>query len=180
MSLTINKQILDELNLLRGDPKKYSAKVSRTLKYYKDKIYSKPGKPSIETREGAVNVEACISYLSSTRPFPALKWSNSLYLAAQAHVDDIGPLGLMGHNSSDGTEAADRIGRYSKWSGSLGENIDYGNCTAEDIVISLIVDDGVLARGQRLNIMNRDHRLAGVALGCHAEYQYLCVVVFAE
>lgn len=180
MSSKINKQVLAELNLLREDPKKYSLKLQRSLKYYKGKVYHKPGKAPVDTREGTVNVEACITYLSSTRPLPPLKWSDSLYLAAQAHADDIGTKGLMGHNSSDGTEAAVRIGKYSNWSGSLGENIDYGNWTEEDIVMSLIVDDGVLARGQRLNIMNRDHRYAGVAVGYHLDYEYLCVVVFAE
>ena len=180
MVTTINKQVLDELNLCRADPKKYSLKLANTLKYYKGKIYEKPGRIPIETREGTVNVDACISFLQGTRPFPPLKWSNSLYLAAQAHADDIGKLGLMGHNSSDGIEPSERIGKYCKWSGSLGENIDYGNNIPEDIIISLLVDDGVLARGQRLNIMNRDHNYVGIAVGFHAEFDHICVIVFAE
>jgi Ca2+-binding EF-hand superfamily protein len=110
----------------------------------------------------------------------SLKWSNSLFQSAQAHVDDIGPKGIVGHNSSDGKEPSERIAQYCQWSGALGENIAYGCVDAEDIVVSLLVDDGVLARGQRLNIMKRDHNFAGIALGKHAEYGFVCVIVFVE
>ena len=180
MSFIDNKQILDELNLCRSDPKKYSTKLQNTLKYYKGKIYERPSKPPLETREGPANVESCISYLKSLRPMHSLTWSNSLYLAAQAHVDDIGPKGIIGHNSSDGKEPSERVAQYCQWSGALGENIAYGCVDAEDIVTSLLVDDGVLARGQRLNIMKRDHNFAGIALGKHAEYGFVCVIVFVE
>jgi centrin-1 len=176
----INKQVLNELNLCRSNPKKYSQKLSKTLEYYNRKIYHKPGSLKIETNEGVENIKACIAYLSTIRPSPELKWSQSLAIAAKFHADDIGPLGIMGHTSSDGTEASERIGKYCEWSGQLGENIDYGNNTAEDIVVNLLIDDGVLARGHRLNIMKRDHNFVGVALGPHAKYQHLCVIVFAE
>ena len=180
MSFIDNKQILDELNLCRSDPKKYALKLQNSLKYYKGKIYERPRKPPLETREGPANVESCISYLKSLRPMHELKWSSSLYLAAQAHIDDIGPKGIIGHNSSDGKEPSERVAHYCQWSGALGENIAYGCVDAEDIVISLLVDDGVLARGQRLNIMKRDHNFAGIALGKHAEYGFVCVIVFVE
>jgi len=180
MSFLDNKQVIDELNLCRMDPRVYAAKLQNTLQYYKGKIYQRPCKPPIETREGSVNVESCISYLKSLRPMHSLQWSNSLYLAAQAHVDDIGPKGIVGHNSSDGKEPSERVALYCQWSGALGENIAYGCIDAEDIVVSLLVDDGVLARGQRLNIMKRDHNFVGIAIGKHAEYQFVCVIVFAE
>jgi len=48
----------------------------------------------------------------------------------------------------------DRIDRYAGWSGSIGENIDFGNMTAEDIVMSMIIDDGVSSKGHRHNIFN--------------------------
>jgi Ca2+-binding EF-hand superfamily protein len=140
----------------------------------------KPDTSPLLTREGPANVESCISYLCSIRPVPALRWSDSLYLAAQAHLNDIGPAGRLGHDSADGRSAEDRISAFCRWSGAIGENIAYGCTDAEEIVTSLLIDDGVLARGQRLNIMKRDHCFVGIAVGPHKEYEYACVMVFAE
>ncbi len=47
-----------------------------------------------------------------------------------------------------------RVERYASWSGSIAENIDVGNNSAVDIVIALIVDDGVSTRGHRNNLFD--------------------------
>ena len=180
MATGIYESVLFELNQCRSNPSKYSNKLSATLKYYKGKTFEKPGRPAWETFEGPENVQSCIKYLKTVRPAAPLEWSEALYKAAQAHVDDIGPLGLMGHESSDGLDADKRIEKYGNWAGQLGENIDYGNSEGEDIVISLLIDDGVLARGQRLNIMKREHAFVGIGFGYHSEHEYICVIVFAE
>jgi uncharacterized protein YkwD len=47
-----------------------------------------------------------------------------------------------------------RVERYAAWSGSIAENIDMGNSASVDIVIALIVDDGVPTRGHRNNLFD--------------------------
>jgi uncharacterized protein YkwD len=47
-----------------------------------------------------------------------------------------------------------RVEKYGSWSGSIAENIDMGNSNSVDIVIALIVDDGVPTRGHRNNIFD--------------------------
>ncbi|OMJ80061.1 hypothetical protein SteCoe_19751 [Stentor coeruleus] len=180
MATGICESVLFELNQCRSNPSKYSNKLSSILKFYKGKIFEKPGYPSFETQEGPENVQACIKYLKSVRPAAPLEWSDGLAKAAQDHIDDLGPKGLTGHDSSNGQDAAARIEKYGQWSGQLGENVDYGNCEGEDIVVSLLIDDGVLARGQRLNIMKREHVYIGIGFGYHSEHEYMCVIVFAE
>lgn len=180
MASGICESILFELNSCRSNPSKYSSKLANTLRYYKGKVFQRPGYPAYETEEGPENVQSCIKYLKSVRPAAPLQHSEALTKAAQAHVEDLGPKGLTGHDSSDGLDAAARIEKFGQWAGQLGENIDYGNCEGEDIIVSLLVDDGVLARGQRLNIMKREHVYVGIAFGYHSEYDYMCVIIFAE
>ena len=64
-----------------------------------------------------------------------------------------------------------RIEMYGQWISSIGENIDYGTKTgAEDVVISLVVDDGVPSRGHRTNIFNPQFTHLGAWTGGHGLY----------
>ena len=45
----------------------------------------------------------------------------------------------------------DRFNRYGQWGGGVAENILYSYDNAVDIVVAMIVDDGVEHRGNRLN-----------------------------
>jgi uncharacterized protein YkwD len=85
----------------------------------------------------------------------------------------------VGHDGSDGSTPAQRTERYGKWEKTTGENIAFGGDKARDIVVQLIVDDGVAGRGHRANIFNADYRTVGVAIGSHKTYQHMCVIDFA-
>jgi uncharacterized protein YkwD len=94
-------------------------------------------------------------------------------------VNDIGPKGKTSHTGSDGTRVNNRIERYGQWRGICGENIMYGPSTARDIVVSLIIDDGVADRGHRRAIFTPDYTTVGTAFGYHSEYGIMCVQNFA-
>lgn len=173
-------QVLNELNLCRSNPKVYSAKLQKTLQYYKGTTYQKPGQTGIETEEGKANVQNCINYLKTFNPLPDLVQSSALEKAASDHAKDIGSTGNFGHTGSNGSALDARIEKYAQWQGSRGENIDYGNSKAEDIVISLLVDDGVADRVHRNNILNPSHLLVGVGCCEHTEMDSVCVIVFGE
>ena len=177
---SIQNQILAELNSCRKNPKAYSSKLQSTLKYYEGKILRKPDSPEIETEEGTRNIIACIEYLKGLKPLPVFTYNNSLEKAATDHVNDIGATGSIGHEGSDGSLTDQRIEKYADWEGAIAENIDFGNKSAEDIVVSLLIDDGVSNRGHRLNILNPDHLTVGVGFGNHPEMEYACVIVFAQ
>ncbi|GHV77374.1 hypothetical protein AGMMS49942_21950 [Spirochaetia bacterium] len=62
----------------------------------------------------------------------------------------------------------------------LGENIDYGPSSGRDIVVDLLIDDGIPDRGHRDNIMLPGFTQAGVSIGTHARYGIICVIDYAS
>jgi uncharacterized protein YkwD len=94
----------------------------------------------------------------------------------------MGPKGLSGHISSDGESTPfDRISRYGLGFGYQGENIAFAPFfTAEGIIMGLFVDDGVVSRGHRLNLMNENYRITGIAYCEHAsDYKFMTEIIYA-
>jgi uncharacterized protein YkwD len=87
--------------------------------------------------------------------------------------------GRMGHDGSDRSSPGTRISRYGDWGGAWGENLAYGKKNARDIIMALIIDDGLPARKHRKNIFNPKFNVAGAALGPHARYRTVCSMEFA-
>src|SRR5262249_23508273 len=130
------------------------------------------------TAEGVSSVDEAIQFLRHTQPRTPLKLSTGLVRAAREHVADQAA-GGFGHRGSDGSDPADRISRYGWWSGRWGENISYGHSSAREVVLALIVDDGLRSRKHRKNIFNPAFSFAGAAVGFHPRFKTVCSIDFA-
>ncbi len=100
--------------------------------------------------------------------------------AAKDHANDIGPKGITGHTGSDGSSMTSRLDRYGKWMGKCGENICFGGKTGVDIIVQLIIDDGVATRGHRNNIFSKDYKVTGISAAKHSSYEICCVLDYAS
>ncbi|MDR2793190.1 MAG: CAP domain-containing protein [Treponema sp.] len=175
----VEKDVVFELNKARGDPQRYAEEyIKPRLAYFSGKIYAEPGKPRLTTNEGISAVQACISAMAKQQPAPPLVPERGMCLGAQDHVKDQAG-GAVGHTGSDKSDPAKRINRYGQWANTWGENIAYGSATARDIVIELLIDDGVPSRGHYANNVNKAFGTIGVAVGPHKEYGTVCVIDFA-
>src|SRR4029078_1893411 len=94
------------------------------------------------------------------KPQAPLALSPGLCLAAADHCREQAG-GAMGHYGNHGSEPGNRIRRYGLVSQGCAENIAYGHHTAREIVLALIVDDGVRGRGHRKNIFHPTYNWAG-------------------
>lgn len=117
--------------------------------------------------------------LKKTKDHPMLYPAKGLTKAARYHAKDMGKKGKTGHRSSDGTETFVRIKKYAQ-GGYMAENIQYGYQSALDIVLDLLIDDGISSLGHRKNILNSNFSYVGVAIEPHKRYRINCVQDFSD
>lgn len=172
----LTKQIIDEHNKVRTDPQSYIEKLENNMKYFRGDVFAKPGEDSIQTNEGKAAYEEAIEFLKRQKAIPTLTHDPRLSQACADHIADIGPKGLATHESTDGKNVSDRIEKYCEWDGACCENIDFGTKNAEDIIINMIVDDGIQDRAHRRNVFNPELKYFGAMIGPHKEFETITVV----
>lgn len=95
---------------------------------------------------------------------------------AQGHAVKSGKSGHVGHKDFDK--------RFEPFIGNpytnRGENCSYGYAEAIDIVITLLIDDGVSNLGHRINNLKPEFNSVGVAIREHKSYRYNCVIDFGK
>lgn len=165
--------------MARTAPREYSSFLEQYKKYYDKKLLRLPGETPILTKEGVGAAVEAIRFLHSVKPLPPLNPSKGMSSGAKDHVKDQGTSGSSQHKGRDGSQPWDRVNRYGTWEKSIGENIAFGSDKARNIVMGLIIDDGVSGRGHRKNIFNPDFRVIGVAFGRHSTYRTVCVIILA-
>jgi uncharacterized protein YkwD len=176
----LDHAIVDELNRARTNPSGYAAGLERELQYFRGNLFRRPDDDSaLETREGTRAVVEAIRVLRQTSPMSPLRLSAPMSEAAEDHVKDQAPRGLMNHRGTDGSMAWDRVSRYGDWKRKISENMTFGPMTAHDVVAALLIDDGISDRGHRKNVLDPDVHLVGVACGSHKSYRVMCDMVQA-
>ena len=115
--------------------------------------------------------------LQQAKNRPMLYPEQNLCYTAALHAQDMGSHGMTGHNSSDGTACFTRIGKYYKC-GTAAENCSYGYSDALDIVMQLLIDEGISSLGHRKSILNAEYNAMGTSIRQHKGYRYNCVQDF--
>ena len=174
------KAVLEELILARTRPSEYARYVEEHKNNFRGFFVTVVDGRRIKTVEGVTAVDEAITFLKKVDPVPALSASRPLTLSARDHVKDLGPRGMTGHMGADNSQPADRINRYGTPTTATGEGITFGPVSARSIVIQLIVDDGVPGRDHRKDVFEPAYRIAGIAIGPHKFYEFMCVINFAD
>jgi hypothetical protein len=172
----LSKNLLIAHNNLRSDPISFIEKIEKTMKQLKGNILSRPMEFSVQTIEGKNAFLEAIEFLKKQKPIPKLKYDERLSKSSDDHIKDLGPKGIASHDGSDGSTVYDRIEKYCEWDLICSENIDLGGKTADDILVNLIVDDGVPNRGHRKNIFSPELKYFGTASGIHKDFGIITVI----
>lgn len=174
------RQVLAEMNLARSKPATYAGFLREFRGRFQGKSYLLPGSVvHMQTSEGVKAVDEAIRFLSRQKPLPPLTWSDGLAEAAAELAEEQGRTGDIGHTGRQSQGMQERIERHGQWESRIGENIGYGPEDARNMVMLLIIDDGVRDRGHRKNIFSAAFTTAGVACGSHPRFGSMCVTDFA-
>jgi uncharacterized protein YkwD len=164
--------LIREMNLARQNPALYAGYVEELRAHFNGKMFVR-GRMRVITKEGVAAIDEAVRFLRSVQPLQPLTLSPGMCRGAADHCADQAG-GAMGHGNPSG-----RMNRYGRWSVLWGENLSYGKTSARDIVLTLIVDDGLSGRKHRKNIFNPTFNYAGAASGPHARYGTVCTTDFA-
>lgn len=176
-------EIVLALNNVRLNPKSFIPIAEAHLESFTDDTHykDKNGRENmkIRTREGKAAVLECIEFLKTADSVRAISANSFLQGSAMDHVKDLSDNNTLSHSSSNGEALQQRIEKHGTWRGTIGEIIDCGNNTAENIILMQLIDDGTPSRGHRLNCLNPDFLQVGAAINVHPNFQFCCVVDFA-
>jgi hypothetical protein len=165
--------VIREMNLARQNPDAYAAFLEDIRSHSDGHVFVLPGQTKVLAHEGFRAMDEAIHFLRSASPLQPLTLSPGLCAGAADHCAEQAK-GDIGHGNP-----VHRINRYGTWAASWGENIAYGKKSARDIVIALIIDDGVAGRKHRENIFASKFNYAGAAYGTHARFGSVCSMDFA-
>ena len=175
MSQNFNADLVNEINSLRTNPKRYSNKLREYTKYFKGKVLRLPGSNAgIKTEEGADAYTEAADFLveqSRIEPFVA---SKGLCKIAEEFLKEVQKCDPSELGNIDMEEI---IEKYGTFCGNFSRAIDFGGETPEQVLTNLIVSDGDPSRGQRESLLSTDLKSVGVANGKHDIYRHCTVIV---
>lgn len=174
------EEIFQEHNKLRKDPKSYIEKLTKAENYYKDKIFRHPNEIPIETYEGVEGIKNAIEFLKNQEPVKELIYSEHLSKSALDHANDIGRQGLYNHEGSNDSLLSDRIEKYTEWDGAIAESLQFCYKNAENIIMSLIIDDGSNEKHQRENLFSEEFQYIGIGCSKHKNFKLCTVINYAK
>lgn len=174
------RAVVQEMSDARVMPKAYAKHLRELRPYFEGLLWKRPGRTPLRTEEGLAAIDEAIRFLETARPVGPLRFNAGLARAARLHAQDLGPRGALEHVGADGSRLSERLNRLGTWQGVISENIGTLEEDPRQVVIQLLVDDGVASRGHRKNIFNPDLHQAGAGTAPHRDYRVVTVIDFAD
>ncbi|MEQ9405301.1 MAG: CAP domain-containing protein [Cyclobacteriaceae bacterium] len=106
--------------------------------------------------------------LKTMKPVGIMYPDREMYELARCWADESGEKGLIGHDREECPK------------GYSGENCAYGYDTGLEIVVKLLIDEGVKDLGHRINLLYPDWKGMGAAISEHKDYRFCAVQNFAR
>ncbi len=106
--------------------------------------------------------------------------SEGLSKVARRQQTDLQENQKLKHIGKDGSDLERRLLKVGFAGEAVAENISYRVDTALEVVLNMIIDDGIKSRSHRNNIFSQAFNLFGIACGAANDKTTTCVVEFAN
>ena len=173
---SIEIQLLKEHNKIRNSPSLYIPILTETKKLFrKNNVLHFYKEMPFKTYEGIETIDEAINFLSTQKPLKSFILSSELIKSSKDIANELGINGIVNHSKN----LPQYIEKYCEWGGMLCENIDFGTKQAENIMIKLLLNDGIKERFQRLNIFKPELKYIGISQNSHIKYGICTVIHYA-
>lgn len=176
----LEKAVADEINEARLDPKKLLPYLEEYKKAMKGNVLYLPNSTGIATIEGVGAITEAIEELKKMSKTEAFTVSGGMNRIAKNHLEELMDDATLGHKGKDGSDLTVRFSRVGFSDGKIAENISYQVDKAREVVLTMIIDDGLKSRSHRKNIFSPTFKMLGVACGKGKSNTALCVAEFAD
>jgi uncharacterized protein YkwD len=174
------RAVVQAMSDARVRPRTYAAHLRALRDCFEGTLWNRPGRVPLRTEEGLAAVDEAIAFLESAPPGGPLRFNEGLARAAKRHARDIGPRGSLEHVGADGSTLSARLNRLGTWHGHIAENIATYEDDPREVVLQLIIDDGVPSRGHRKALFSPELHQAGAGVAPHRDYRTVIVIDFAD
>lgn len=162
------KEVLYYINLVRLEPI-----------FFKDSILE-PFLAERKNEYAKKYVRSLKKDLKKTANLSALKHHKELHDFSQHRAITTGKRGKVGHRSVWNKSYKKRSQELLKTFEVVGENIHYGSTDPLEVVIELLIDDGIADLGHRKNILDKSFNSISCAFAPHKKYRWNCVIGFGK
>ena len=168
-------ELLNEINLLRSNPKEYAEKVLKYKSYFDGNILKIPGtKGRIQTEEGPAAYAEAANFLLSAEPVDEMTPSKGLTNIAN---DLLSSVQNCEPDELDNIDMNQIIEKYGSFGGNFSRSMEFGGENAEQVIMNLIVNDGDKSRSQRDSLLDDDLKVVGIATGKHKYFGNCSIIV---
>jgi uncharacterized protein YkwD len=172
--------VIEEINQARSDPQMYVAYLEEYRKYMKDNVLSMPNRQPLVTIEGIAAIDDAISELKKMPKGNSFAVSNGLSKVARQQVGDLQENISLKHFGKDGSGLEKRLMKIGFAGNAASENISYRVDAAREVILNMIIDDGIKSRSHRKNVFSPIFKLFGIACGVASDKTTVCVAEFAD
>lgn len=156
----VEKETIMYLNLARLYPKEFAQNEAKDY----------AGAATMGASSNSSYQRSLISDLQKMKPIQRLVFDQSSYSLAKCFAKEAGDRGMVGHNRK----------KCPKPSGFYGECCSYGMKSGKDIVMQLLIDEGLKDLGHRTIILNPAFSKVGLSIAPHKKFATNTVIDFTN
>lgn len=172
----LKNEVIAEINRIRTNPKAYIPILEKYLENFDDNILTLPDKNErVETQEGPKAYKEAIQFLKMQKPVNQIEFDEEASKVAEEYAIVLSK--LKAEDKVDDDERIDeRVQKYLDYDFAISECIDFGGSTGVEVVVNLLVDDGVMLRMHRENLFSEKFLYFGVGVVSHPDYDFCTVI----